>query len=416
MVESLFTWKRIKAKHLQAPLLKERERYLTHLLNEGVSIDRVRSVATLLLHVIRLMEFDQLRPVEPSEIRRGEELWTRDTSESHKTRKIGPSSGESFHYAALKWLHFLKVIRVPEPTVRPAELVVTDFDIFMKEHQGMSPASRRVYGSRVKRFLEWILSRGQAVSSISLSDVDEYLKMEQRRGCLPRTIASHCVALRLFFRYAEVRGWTGFRIARGIKNPRVPRYDPCSKSPAWKQVRQLLDANISGSTADLRASAILFLCAIYGLRSSEIVSLTLNDFDWINETFTVRRSKRGRIQQYPIQYEVGEAILQYLRFGRPRALCRNLFLTLKPPFRPVRSSSLWILIDKRIQRVGMQFSTHGPHSFRHACATELLRRGSSLSEIADFLGHLDLESVSIYAKHDFQSLRRVADFRLGSVV
>jgi hypothetical protein len=68
MVESLFTWKRIQAKHLQAPLLKEREQYLIHLLNEGVSLDRVRSVATLLLHVIRLMEFDQLRPVELSAI------------------------------------------------------------------------------------------------------------------------------------------------------------------------------------------------------------------------------------------------------------------------------------------------------------------------------------------------------------
>jgi hypothetical protein len=208
MVESLFTWKRIKAKHLQAPLLREREQYLTHLLNEGVSIDHVRSVATLLLHVIRLMEFDQLRPVELSEIHRGEELWTKDTSESHKTRKIGPSSGESFHYAALKWLNFLKVLRVPEPTPGPAELGIKDFDIFMKEHQGMSPESRRVYGSRVKRFLKWILSRGQAVSSISISDVDEYLKMEQRRGCLPRTIGSQCVALRLFFRYAGATGGT----------------------------------------------------------------------------------------------------------------------------------------------------------------------------------------------------------------
>jgi hypothetical protein len=64
MVESLLTWKRIKAKHLQAPLLKEREQYLTHLLNEGVSRDRVRSVATLLLHVIRLM----VQAIFPDEI------------------------------------------------------------------------------------------------------------------------------------------------------------------------------------------------------------------------------------------------------------------------------------------------------------------------------------------------------------
>jgi integrase/recombinase XerD len=106
-------------------------------------------------------------------------------------------------------------------------------------------------------------------------------------------------------RYAEMRGWSEFKFARGIKNPRVPRFDPSPRSPPWAQVRRLLEAEVPRKQADLRASAILFLCAIYGLRSSEIVNLTLNDFDWVNETFVVRRAKRGRVQQYPIQYEVG---------------------------------------------------------------------------------------------------------------
>jgi integrase/recombinase XerD len=412
VVETLFSWKRIKTKHLQAPLLKEREQYLIHRLNEGVSLDRLRSIATMLLHVIRLMKFDQIRAVERWEVLSAEELWKSDITEAHTTRKVGRSSGDSFHYAAFQWLTFLKVITCPEPSFGPIDVAVGDFNAYMSDQRGMSPQSIRVYGSRIRRFLEWKLSSGGTVSSICLRDVDEYLQLEQNKGRLPRTIGSHCVALRLFFRYAETRGWSEFKVARGIKNPRVPRYDPSPKSPPWGQVRRLLDASVPENRADLRASAILFLCAIYGLRSSEVVNLRLKDFDWVNETFIVRRSKRGRVQQYPIQYEVGEAILRYLRSGRPRAGCRNLFLTLRPPYRPVRSSTLWMVVDKRIRRIGMSFPIHGPHSFRHACATELLRKGSSLSEIADFLGHSDLESVSIYAKHDIRSLTKVADFRL----
>jgi integrase/recombinase XerD len=160
---------------------------------------------------------------------------------------------------------------------------------------------------------------------------------------------------------------------------------------------------------------MLFLCSIYGLRCSEVVNLTLDDFDWVGETFTVRRAKRGRVQQYPLQFEVGEAILQYLKSGRPRSACRNLFLSLNPPYRPVRPGSLWTIIAKRIQRLGLDWKPAGSHSFRHACATELLRRGSSLKEIADFLGHRGLESVTIYAKYDMRNLRKVAAFGLANV-
>ena len=65
--------------------------------------------------------------------------------------------------------------------------------------------------------------------------------------------------------------------------------------------------------------------------------------------------------------------------------------------------------------LGITAHSLGPHSLRHACATELLRKGTSLRDIADFLGHRGMESVSIYAKYDSRSLREVAAFRLGGV-
>jgi integrase/recombinase XerD len=160
---------------------------------------------------------------------------------------------------------------------------------------------------------------------------------------------------------------------------------------------------------------MLSFCAIYALRGIEVRHLMLSDFDWVNETFVVGRAKGGPIQQFPLQYEVGQAVLRYLRYGRPKCYNRELFVTLKPPYRPMNQCVMAALVRTRMQVLKVESLRCGTHSLRHACATELLRRGSSLVEIADFLGHRSIESVSIYARLDNRSLRRVATFSLAGV-
>jgi integrase/recombinase XerD len=413
MIESLFTWPSVRLKQLNAPLLKERERYLSHLLSQGISAQRVRTIATMLLHIIRLVNLDHPRIVDMGEIKQASVRWAGD-AESHITRKAGPSSEGHFVFVALKWLRFVNFVKISVIPVEPADTIVEDFVDFMKQ-TGLYPPTIRTYRSRVLHFLHWALARREQLSKVSLTDVDDFIEIKRGEGCLPRTIGSLCSAFKFFFRYTELRRSNSSTIARGIRPPRLSRFNPSPKSLPWKDVRRLLNGEGLSKPADLRASAILFLCSIYGLRSSEVVNLTLDDFDWINETFIVRRAKRGRIQQYPIQFEVGEIILKYLQFGRPRSSCRNLFLTLKPPYRPVRPATLWTIFGKRIERLGLELKPFGGHALRRACATELLRKGSSLRDIADFLGHRDLQSVSIYAKYDVRSLKRVAAFSLAGV-
>jgi integrase len=204
-------------------------------------------------------------------------------------------------------------------------------------------------------------------------------------------------------------------IGRGIRSPIVPKYDGLLKGPTWKEVRRLLRSTSGTKPATLRARAILSLCSIYALRSSEVSRLRLNDFDWQDERFAVQRAKRGGVQHYPIQYEVGEAILGYLTKGRPRCACRHVFATLHPPYRPLKACSMWQITSRRMRQLGIVSAHHGPHALRHACATHLLRKGTSVKEIADFLGHRDSKSIGIYAKYDTQSLRKVAAYRLAGL-
>jgi integrase/recombinase XerD len=221
--------------------------------------------------------------------------------------------------------------------------------------------------------------------------------------------------LRSFFRFAEMRGWCVPNLALTIRIPRIPKNEPRPTGPTWTQVRQLLKLTEGNDPEHIRARALLLLFTIYGLRASEVINLRLEDFDWQSEVFTIRRAKHGGTQQYPIQYEVGEAILKYLRYVRPRVDDRHVFLGERRPWGPLQHTTMWRTVSRRLGALGIELRHQGPHALRHACATRLLQKGSSLKEIADFLGHRNTKTVGIYAKCDIAALRKVAAFRLGGL-
>jgi integrase/recombinase XerD len=413
VLDTLYKRNCILTRQLAAPLLKEREQYLTHKFDQGVSEDRLQAIASTLLHIVRIMKLTSLATIEMTDVQRANDVWMSDTD--HRMKQAGQVSGPSFKNTALDWFRFHDVMTESLKPARPVELIRAEFMSFMRDSRGMAPETVRGYGSKVAFFLSWVLIRRERVSLISIDDVEDFLSAKRNEGYKPRTLVAFCGALRTFFQYAEIRGWSEAWISTGIQSPQIPRPDTAPKGPKWKDVRRLLDSSPRVKTVDLRATAILSLCSIYGIRSTEVVNFMLNDFDWINETFTVRRAKRGRVQQFPIQFEVGEKILRYLQYGRPRCSCRNLFVTLKPPYRPMQSTTLWGIVSDRLKHLKIDSEHYGAHSLRHACATELLRKGSSLREIADFLGHRTLKSVSIYAKYDVRFLRQVANFSLAGV-
>ena len=286
----------------------------------------------------------------------------------------------------------------------------------MTEEQGLSPLSVRSHRWKASRFLTWFAEKHPCLLSVRLQDVDEFLILQGSTRWNRTSVTVAAQALRSFFRHAERRGWCRAGIAEGIAGPRRYVHEGLPEGPTWTEVQRLLEGIQGKSASALRARAILSLFAIYGLRSGEVSRLLLSDFDWSAETFAVTHSKRGGTQRYPLQHEVGEAILEYIIKARPRTDCRHLFVTLHMPHRRVEASSLWGLTSHRLKAAGILCRRSGPHSLRHACATHLLQEGLSLKEIGDLLGHRSAMSTGIYAKVDITMLRRVADFDLGGLL
>jgi len=412
VIEGLFIHGDAISRHLSAPMLTERQAFLMSLLDLGRKKKQVSAAASLVCQVIRLVEPTTQNEVTEDEIGRASGRWL---SESPQVSTEGNSRrGEAFRCVARAWFRFLGLYVPPSQPFCRFRSLYSEFVIALRDEFGHLPSSIKGSSMPTHRFLVWVSGRHEHLSAIRQSDIDTFLDEGRAGGWATQTVKCNCQALRTFFRYAEHRGWSYEGLSKTIKAPIVRALPSHPPYPAWKAVRCMIDALNTSDAAHCRAKAILLLASVYGMRSCEISRLTLEDLDWHNEILTLRRAKRGRVQQFPIQYEVGQAIIQYLQAVRPQSHFRNVFLTLHAPYRPVHhlAQSMW-----RLLRLGAFMDTPcGLHSLRHACATELLRKGSSLQAIADLLGHRSMRSVSIYAHCDSQALKKVADFSLSNVL
>lgn len=212
-----------------------------------------------------------------------------------------------------------------------------------------------------------------------------------------------------------MRDWVPRGIAASIMAPRIYRQEGIPIGPPWVDVTKMLERTSGKGVQQLRDHAILLLLSVYGLRSGEVRNLHLHDMDWQKSMIRVVRSKSGREEMLPLEPTVGNAIARYLREGRPASSIQIIFLTLRAPIRAISSGGLHNIVKRHYRELPQPIKGKGPHGLRHACASHLIESGMTFKEIGDHLGHRSIESTSIYAKVDLESLRRVAFGSLGGL-
>jgi site-specific recombinase XerD len=223
-------------------------------------------------------------------------------------------------------------------------------------------------------------------------------------------------ALRSFFRFLHLRGDITVDLAAAV--PTVANWR-LATLPKWippEQVERLRRSCDQHTTAGRRNYAILLLLARLGLRSAEVVALTLDDIDWEAGEISIRGKSR-RSDRLPLPHDVGEALVGYLRHGRPRCSTRQVFVRMKGPHRGfLGSAAVYSLVKRAFGRAGLAPVQKGPHVLRHSLATTMLRKGASLREIGEILRHRELATTQIYAKVDLGSLRTIAQAWPGGEV
>jgi integrase/recombinase XerD len=412
--ETLFKYPRVIARHRTGPAAEARERFLTQCVSQGLAGATLLRHARELLVIAERIDITSGEPIGSPAIEMAADCWAREQHDRHRVQSL-QGSRKLFVQTATTWLHFLGCLEEPQPKTVPFAERLADFAAYQRDERGLSPATIRGQGWHVEKFLSWLGEQNRSFVEVSLEDVDTFLANNGKRGWGRISVSTSAKALRAFFRHAAVRGWCGASIAIGIDGPRLFRHEGLPVGPPWPDVQRLI-ASTGGDTArDIRDRVILMLLATYGLRSGEIAGLCLEDVNWESEILAVSRPKQRRAQEYPLGSDVGEAMLRYLQQVRPRCARREIFLSLKAPFRRLSQGALYHLVSTRLSALGIHIPRRGPHSLRHACAGHLVAEGFSLKEIGDHLGHRSAEATRIYAKVDLVGLREVANFDLGGL-
>jgi integrase/recombinase XerD len=146
-----------------------------------------------------------------------------------------------------------------------------------------------------------------------------------------------------------------------------------------------------------------------GLRVSEVAALRLEDFDWRRATLRIVGGKTARTRELPLPEGVGRAITAYLRGGRPATSYRQVFVRHTVPVGTAVGTELVRgVIRRAFAKVEGCGHWTGTHVLRHTAATRLHRRGATLKEVADLLGHRSIDTTAIYTKVDLPALAAVA--------
>lgn len=301
-------------------------------------------------------------------------------------------------------------ITVPEePTPAPVySPLLEEWLGFLERHRGLAPKSLNLYRRHIRRFLEYLGADATeaGIRHLEVDCIRHYLV----HACSGRSRSGRKAVLstlRIFLRFAWSRGYLTRDLSLAIE--RVPsfKHDRLPRGPRWEEARRLLDAPDRMTALGRRDYAILQLLLTYGVRAQQICSLSLEDISWRSDTLAFSPLKGGRRIEVPLVPSVGEAILAYLRCGRPQTSSRRVFLSTKPPYPPLAGSSIGSLVARAFAKTGIASPHHGSHALRHAWATRMLEEGRPLKTIADLLGHRSLETTRIYTKVDIGRLRTV---------
>ncbi len=396
------------------PFAPERERFLVHLQENGYSQDRLAVINRLLLAVAACVHLDEGGAYSPNDLSALAKAWIRDRPNHGASEKSLHTLEMDFLFVASRWMEFLRRLVVPLPPQPYADELNAFLD-HLRTECGFAETTIENRRKSLVLFFGWLSDGAPPLSQVQLDEISAYQRACGRRGWKRTTISFHVQALRGFFRYAASQGWAS-DIASGIGAPRLYANEAIPEGPVWDDVRRLL-ANESGdSPVQIRNRAMLLLFAIYGFRLSEVRHLRLEDVDWENERILIRRAKVRKAQEYPLTLEVGEAILRYLKEVRSRSSHRVMFLTLRQPHRPLSTSGLSAMVQKRMRAVNANLPHSGPHALRHACATHLVARGLTLKDIGDHLGHVSAAATRMYAKVDISTLRKVAALDMSELV
>ena len=286
-----------------------------------------------------------------------------------------------------------------------------EYEQYARERRHLRSTSLAERMHNIAVFLDFLRTRGlESLHTLQAEDLSAFVRT--RAAWKPRTVARVSSGLRQFLKYLFMRDILPRDLSTAI--PTIRLASNATVPSVWEPelVERLLAVVDRSSPKGKRDYAILLLAARLGLRLGDIKRLTLDHLHWATSTLEIVQNKTGEPLVLPLTEEVGTALIDYLRAGRPPVEHRHLFTNLTPPFEPIcERDRLYRVVAFWRELAGIKFRTpqrQGLHSLRHTLATRLLGAQTPFPVISAVLGHASPATTFIYAKADVEMLRIAA--------
>lgn len=289
--------------------------------------------------------------------------------------------------------------------------LLADYLQHLQQVRGLQPNTCKGLILAARRMLAWD-GRQRHGRSLSLMTAKHVLAMTHDLLTVCRSDGSRSATtacMRSFLRYLHWSDRTSQDLTRFV--PRTPCWRLAHLPPrlAWEHVRQAIDAIEGDTPSGIRDRALMLMLATTGLRNKELRQLTLEDIRWRTAEVVVRRTKGHRDRIVPLLEETGVALAKYLIRSRPRTVERHVFLSHVTPVRAFAySGTVSRIVRVRLQNAGVPVRRGGAHLLRHSLATRLVAQRRPIKEVADLLGHRNIDTTAIYVKVALSQLADVA--------
>lgn len=215
-------------------------------------------------------------------------------------------------------------------------------------------------------------------------------------------------SLRVFFRYLCDSHVLTYDLSEALRHYKWQRGGKLPSVYSAEEVSQIELSIKRGDATGKRNHAMMLLATRLGLRASDIACLSFDNINWENSTIIFSQFKTGKRIELPLLVDVGEAIIDYLKYSRKRSESQNVFLYTRAPFTPMTNSSISSTLHRIIDASGVDTTgrKHGAHAMRHSLASRFLENKESIPVISEALGHQNTETTTSYLRIDVESLRQ----------
>jgi integrase len=219
--------------------------------------------------------------------------------------------------------------------------------------------------------------------------------------------------LRLFLRHAYDSGATTRDFTYCILPDNYIKQRKLPTTYKEDEIKRVINAVERASSIGKRDYLVLLLASEFGWRSSDIVNFCFDQIDWDNNTISVDQHKTGVYEVYPLLSSVGNAVIDYLKSGRPKTDVNEIIVSGECSKRgkKLNVSTIHSIVTKYMAKANInnwREKKHGAHSLRHSLASNLLKKNISIPVISSVLGHQTTESTKTYLSIDDLRLKQCA--------